>query len=118
MPVLPLVDLLILMGSGCLGVGFVLKAVMVTTRYRPTVFGFSSMDFLIIAGICFVFALTLAARTWVKVNEPRLLSMRSKAAAAQARRRQAELEMSELDDAEVVAAAVASLNSEQAAERR
>ena len=76
MPVLPLIDLLLLMGSGSILVGFVLKAIAITTRFQPTVLGFSSMDFVIIAGICLGFAMVLSARTWVKINEHRLLTVR------------------------------------------
>ena len=74
MPVLPLIDLMILSGWTSLMVGAAIKIVAMTTRYRPDVFGLSSMDFAVIAGICFGFALTLAARTWVKLNEPRMLA--------------------------------------------
>lgn len=77
MPILPLIDLLILMSTASLLVGFVLKAMAVTTRYHPTILGFSSLDFVIIAGIWFGLAIVLAARTWVKLNEPRLLGTRS-----------------------------------------
>ena len=73
MPVLPLIDLLILMGTAFLGVGFVLKSINLTTTYNPVIFGFTTIDFVLMAGICLVFALSLAARTWVKLNEPRLL---------------------------------------------
>ena len=45
MPILPLVDLLILTGSGSLLIGFILKAVAVATRYNPAILGFSSVDF-------------------------------------------------------------------------
>ena len=72
MLILPLIDLLILMGSGCLAVGFVLKSIEVTTHYEPAIIGFSSIDFLLMAGVCLGFSLTLAARTWVKLNEPLL----------------------------------------------
>ena len=85
MPVLPLIDLLILMGSASLGVGFFLKAVAITTHYNWTFLGFSSIDMVIIAGICLGFALTLAARTWVKLNEPRLLAYRRRATEAELR---------------------------------
>ncbi len=77
MPILPLIDLLILMSTASLLVGFVLKALAVTTHYRPAILGFSSLDFVIIAGIFLSLALVLAARTWVKLNEPRLLGVRS-----------------------------------------
>jgi|SRR5215510_10200964 len=73
MPILPLIDLLLLLGTGSLFVGFLLKAIAITTRFRPHVLGFTSIDFVLIAGICMGFALVLAARTWVKLNEPRAL---------------------------------------------
>ncbi|MFQ5417394.1 MAG: hypothetical protein ACE5FL_10150 [Myxococcota bacterium] len=76
MPILPLIDLLILMGTGSLLIGFVLKAIAITTSYRPVLLGFSALDFVIITGICLGMALVLAARTWVKANEPRMAARR------------------------------------------
>jgi len=95
-PVLPLIDLLILMGSVSLALGFGLKAITLTTHYNPTILGFSSIDMVIIAGICLAFALTLAARTWVKLNEPRLLAFRRRASEAELRWQSEELEAEEL----------------------
>lgn len=92
MPILPLIDLLLLLGTGSLCVGFVLKAIAVATRFRPTVLGFSSIDFVLIAGICMGFALVLAARTWVKLNEPRLLARRRRSSEEEFRREQRVLE--------------------------
>ena len=77
MLILPLIDLLILMGSGCLAVGFVLKSIEITTHYQPAIIGFSSIDFVLMAGVCLGFSLVLAARTWVKLNEPKILGQRS-----------------------------------------
>jgi hypothetical protein len=77
LPVLPLIDLLILLSTGSLLVGFVLKAIALTTRYHPTVLGFSSIDFVIVTGVGLALALVLAARTYVKLNEHRLLAVRS-----------------------------------------
>jgi hypothetical protein len=77
-PVLPLIDLLILMSTGSLLIGFVLKAIALTTQYRPTVLGFSSSDFVIITGLGLGLSLVLAARTWVKLNEHRLMAVRTK----------------------------------------
>ena len=77
MLILPLIDLLILMSTASLLFGFVLKAIDITTRYSPTVLGFSSLDFVIITGVCLALALVLAARTWVKLNEPKLRGVRS-----------------------------------------
>ena len=80
MPILPLIDLLILLGTGSLLVGFALKAIDITTRYQANILGFSSLDFVIITGICLGMALVLAARTWVKLNEPRLAVLRRRSA--------------------------------------
>ena len=87
MPVLPLVDLFILMGTAALGIGFILKAIDISTHFRPTILGFSSLDFLLIAAVCMGFALTLVARTWMKLNEPRLLEFRRRLSQQEARRR-------------------------------
>lgn len=75
MPILPLIDLLLLLGTGSLFVGFLLKTISITTRFHPHILGFTSIDFVLIAGICMGMALVLAARTWVKLNEPRALAM-------------------------------------------
>jgi hypothetical protein len=76
MPVLPLIDLLILTGWSCLAVGGVLKAIAVTTSYRPMILTLGPSQFLMISGIFLLFALTLAARTWVKIHEPALTAKR------------------------------------------
>ena len=99
MPILPLIDLLILTGSLSLVLGFGMKAISITTHYQPTILGFSSIDMVVIAGICLAFALTLAARTWVKLNEPRLLALRRRASEAELRWQAGELEQ-EADAAE------------------
>ncbi len=85
MPVLPLIDLLILIGWTSLGIGAVLKAIAVTTVYRPTLLTLSSIDFVVVTAICFGFALTLAARSWVSLNEPRLVQLNQRKAQARAR---------------------------------
>ena len=76
MPVLPIIDLLIVLGWTSLLLGGVLKAIRSATAYSPTFFTFSPTDLLIIAAVFLAFALTLAARTWVKLNEPELLASR------------------------------------------
>lgn len=91
MPVLPIIDLLILSGWTALMFGAGLKAIDLTTRYHPSIAGLTSMDFAVIAGVCFGFALTLAARTWVRLNEPRLVALRRSQAQAEARRRVREM---------------------------
>lgn len=76
MSILPLMDALILLGWSSLVAGGLLKAVYVTTHYRPTIAGLGPADFLAIAFTALLFALTLAARTWVKTMEPSLLRRR------------------------------------------
>jgi hypothetical protein len=92
MPVLPLVDLFILLGSASFAIGFLLKAIDVATHYHPSVLGFSSSDFALITAVCFAFALTLVARTWLKLNEPRLLALQSRLRAEDAHRRVREMD--------------------------
>jgi hypothetical protein len=91
MTVLPLVDLFILLGTGSVAVGFVLKAVALTTMYRPTFLGFSSLDMLLIATLCFAMALVLTARTWLKLNEPHLHALQRRIGEEEARRRALEI---------------------------
>jgi hypothetical protein len=93
-PVLPLIDLLILSGWTSLMFGAALKLIALATRYRPDIFGLSSLDFAIIAGVAFGFALTLAARTWVKLNEPRLVAAQRRAVHLEGVRRAREAELS------------------------
>ena len=85
MLILPLIDLLILLGTGSLAIGFVIKVINVSTRYSPSLLGFQSLDFVVIAAIFFAFAMTLVARTWMKINEPKLASLRRNALVAEAR---------------------------------
>ena len=92
MTVLPLVDLLILIGTGSVAVGFVLKSVALTTTYNPTFLGFSSLDMLLISLLCFGFALVLVARTWLKLNEPHLQALERRIGEEEAKRRAHEYE--------------------------
>jgi len=92
MTVLPIVDLLILIGSGSVLIGFVLKGVALTTTYNPTFLGFSSLDMLLIALTCFGFALVLAARTWLRLNEPHIQALERRLGEEEARRRAQEYE--------------------------
>jgi hypothetical protein len=78
-PILPIIDALILLAWTSLFGGFFLKAVWIATSYRPTFFGMRPSDFLFVAGVCLLFALALAARTWVKASEPELLARRRRA---------------------------------------
>jgi len=80
-PVLPVIDLLIFLGWTAISVGAVLKAIYVTTAYRPTFLGLGPLDLLLVAGCFLLFALALAARTWVKAHEPRMLAAARRASA-------------------------------------
>ncbi|MBW2313216.1 MAG: hypothetical protein JRH10_03415 [Deltaproteobacteria bacterium] len=82
MPMLPLIDLLILLGWTSMMVGAVQKAFWITTSYTWKIVGLTPSDFLVAAGVCLLFALTLAARAWVKVNEPKMLTHGRRADAA------------------------------------
>ncbi len=74
MPVLPMIDLLILLGWTSLALGGVLKAIAITTNYRPDILTLGPLELVELAAICLLFALALAARTWVKANEPELIA--------------------------------------------
>jgi len=87
MSVLPLVDFLILCGTGSVVLGFLLKAVALTTTYRPSLLGFGPLDMLIVAGLFFGMALVLTARTWMKLNEPHLQALQRRLGEEEARRR-------------------------------
>lgn len=70
MPVLPVIDLMLLSGWTSLLVGFVLKVVYLLSHYRPTVLSLTPIDFLMIAIAAFLFAIALAARTWIADQAP------------------------------------------------
>ena len=70
MPVLPVIDLLLLAGWSSLLVGFVLKVADLLTRGNQTLLSLSPIDFLTFAVVSFLFAIALAARTWVASQAP------------------------------------------------
>ena len=74
MPVLPLIDLLILIAWTGLAWAFVHKALWLALGSSFTVLGLTPYDFVLGGGVCLLFALALAARTWIKANEPAMLS--------------------------------------------
>jgi hypothetical protein len=76
LPVLPLIDLMILLGWTSLLFAFVLKGISLAMLRGIGFLGLTSFDFLLISMACLLFAITLAARTWVKANEPRLVARR------------------------------------------
>lgn len=79
MPVLPLIDLLILLAWTSLIVAFVQKAIGLALALEATVMGMSPFDFVLVAAVALLFALALAARVWVRANEPRFLRERARA---------------------------------------
>lgn len=80
LPVLPVIDLMLLAGWTSLAIGFVLKAVSALTNYKPTILSLSPIDFLFIAVAVFLFAIGLAARTWVAEQRPSVSAARRKQA--------------------------------------
>lgn len=70
MPVLPLIDLMLLSGWTALLIGFVLKAIAMLTRRHFAILTLTPTDFLMIALAAFLFAIALAARTWVASQAP------------------------------------------------
>jgi membrane protein implicated in regulation of membrane protease activity len=73
-PILPLIDLMILIAWTCLIVAVVQKALWMALATQTSVFGMTPYDFVLVSGVSLLFALALAARVWVKANESRLLS--------------------------------------------
>jgi hypothetical protein len=72
-PVLPLIDLMILVAWTSLIWAFVQKALWLAFASTFTVLGLTPYDFVLGAGVCLLFALALAGRVWVKANEPKLV---------------------------------------------
>ena len=72
-PVLPLIDLLILIAWTSLIWGFVQKGLWLAFASSFTVLGLTPYDFVLGSGVCLLFALALAARLWVKAHEPKLI---------------------------------------------
>jgi hypothetical protein len=73
MPVLPLIDLLILVAWTSLIWAFVQKGLWLAFATTFTVVGLTPYDFVLGSGVCLLFALALAARVWVKAHEPKLI---------------------------------------------
>ena len=67
---LPLIDLMLLTGWTSLLVGFLLKLADMLTRGNQALLGLAPKDFLQIAIVSFLFAIALAARTWVESQAP------------------------------------------------
>jgi hypothetical protein len=72
-PVLPLIDLLILLAWTSLVWAFVQKGLWLALASSFTVLGLTPYDFVLGSAVCLLFALALAARVWVKAHEPKLI---------------------------------------------
>jgi hypothetical protein len=72
-PVLPLIDLFILVAWAALVWAFVQKGLWLAFASTFTVLGLTPYDFVLGSGVCLLFALALAARVWVKAHEPKLI---------------------------------------------
>jgi hypothetical protein len=72
MPVLPLIDLMILVAWTSMIIGAVQKTLSIALGRPLSAFGFSPTDFVLVAVAALLFALSLAARTWVRAYEPAL----------------------------------------------
>ena len=70
MPLLPVIDLLILLAWTSLAAGGLLKFANLAFSKFWTLLGLAPFDFFMIAGVLLVFALTLVGRSWVKLNDP------------------------------------------------
>ena len=77
MPILPIIDLLIVLSWTVLACGAFLKAIHITTSYRWSLLGLTPMECVMVAGVLLLLALALAARTWLKANEPALIRRRA-----------------------------------------
>ena len=74
MPILPLIDLLMLISISGMMWAFTHKALWLAFDASWTVLGMTPYDFLLGSVSCLLLSLTLAARVWVKANEPALLA--------------------------------------------
>ena len=73
-PLLPMIDLLILLAWTSLAAGGLLKFANLVFSKFWTLLGLAPFDFFMIAGVLLVFALTLVGRSWVKLNDPGIRS--------------------------------------------
>jgi hypothetical protein len=69
MPVLPVIDLMILVAWTSLIVAAAQKVIGLALATRPQILGMGPFDFVIVAGVSLLFALALAARVWVRRSE-------------------------------------------------
>ena len=80
MPILPIIDLLILMAWTVLFGAFGLKLIALTTSYTPALLGLGPFEFTVIAAVLLLFAIALASRTWLRAQESKNSGARMRAA--------------------------------------
>ena len=80
MPILPIIDLLILMAWTVLFGAFGLKLIAATTSYQPLLFGLGPLQMTLVAAVLLLFAIALAARSWLRSQETETSAARSRAA--------------------------------------
>lgn len=73
MPVLPLIDLLIIVAWTSFIWAFIHKVLWMALDSVFRIMGLGPTDFVMGGAVCLLFALALAARQWVKANEAGLL---------------------------------------------
>jgi hypothetical protein len=81
MPVLPLIDLMIFVAWSSLIVAFIEKSLELALARNFYLFGIGPFDWVVIAATALLFALALAARSFVKATEGGLSLRLSKTAA-------------------------------------
>jgi hypothetical protein len=102
MPILPLIDLLILLAWTTLAAGAALKLINIVFSQYWSLLGFAPFDFFMMGGVLLLFAMTLVGRTWVKANDPGVLATKRADATREA---YAELRPKAVTDDEPVRAA-------------
>ena len=80
MPILPIIDLLILLAWTVLISASGLKLIALTTSYRPEILGLGPLDLTLVAGVLLLFSLALAARTWLRGLDAQNSQARNRAA--------------------------------------
>lgn len=71
------VDLLLISGLGCIGIGVIFKLLTTLFAYRgASPFFLTPMDFATLGGLMWLLALALIGRTWLRLNESALASLR------------------------------------------
>lgn len=99
MPILPIIDLLILMAWTVLFGALGLKVIGLTMSSQPHILGLGPFELTLVAAVLLLFSLALAARSWLRAQESQNSDAHQRAAstleaysAVQAQVRRAEAE--------------------------